>query len=111
MNRTMFKRLFAALAVATIWSCSNGTTTAVSPAVSKPAYKLGHLKAVLFIPSKSKSERIDKLVTNAYRKRYGKRPAFLPSDTSEIDFTLVAVNGSSVSSSGAGSHPSGVIAP
>lgn len=45
------------------------------------------------IPSKSRRAKIDRLVRAAFAKQHRARPRFLPSDTTEIDFSLVAIDG------------------
>ena len=74
-------------------ACSGnaGGPSAVST-VSNLPMKTGHLKTALVVPPKARQHAIDRMVAGVLRSRHVK-PKYLPSATTEVDFTLLTING------------------
>ncbi|MBV8331688.1 MAG: hypothetical protein JO192_03055 [Candidatus Eremiobacteraeota bacterium] len=93
----MKPRIAAALSLAMtsalLAACSSAGTAPATYGV-RPAHGLGYLHAVVRVPSKRASQWIARALL---KKRV--KPAFLPADTTEIDFNLIAVQGVATSPS------------
>jgi hypothetical protein len=89
---TCYSRLFSSILIVALAACSGGTAptganSAMPPSPAR-AFGLGRIHTRIHIPLKKKTR------LRAIATRGKMRPHWLPSSATEIDFQLIAVNGS-----------------
>ncbi|MBV8154076.1 MAG: hypothetical protein JOY98_06625 [Candidatus Eremiobacteraeota bacterium] len=98
-----YTRTLGSILVATMLAaCSGGANTSSLTPPANPAHrfawtgKTGHLHIHVKFPSSKERKRINHAIARAAAKN-GKRPNFLPLSVTSVSFSLISVNGQSVS--------------